>query len=544
MRAPRPGRPEPGAIRKDPGIGVNWAVVFPDRYRAGAANLGLQAVYSLINERNDALAERAFLPSRGAVLAMESGLPLSAFDVVAFTLPYENGAPGIVRALVEAGLSPRSAERRERDPLVLCGGLAATLNPLPLLEVVDAVALGEAEVLLPELLDAIVEHRGAPRSERLSALSRVAGLCLAGHAHPDRVERRWVKRLASVPIASTVVSCPAAEMGEMMLVEVARGCVRGCRFCATGYVARPPRFRTTDDLAPTLTRLAAGGRRVGLVSADLADHPEFGRLLDIVERAGGAASPSSLRADGMSAGLVERLGRTGLRTLTLALETGGETLRRALNKGVADEAFIRAASLAGAAGIPNLRLYLLLGLPGQDEADLDAAAELIARIRRALERATAGAFGGSGMVTVSASPFVPKAGTPLQWAAMASPAELRRQARHLRRRLGRLGGVQLVLGSPREALTQALLARGGAEVGEALIAAERGCVKLEQALRDAGHDPEAIALHERAVSADLPWDDVAHGPETRHLLAERKRFLEGKPSPECEPSTCRRCRFC
>ena len=542
-RVPLPGHPEPGAARKDPGVGLNLAVTYPGAYRVGAANLGLQAVYSLINARPDALAERAFLPSRGAVRSLESGRPLSSFDVVAFSLPFENDALGIARALLDAGLEPLAAERGPRDPLVLVGGVAATLNPAPLLPLVDAVALGEAEALLPGILDALAPLRRGSRTERVAALADVAGLCLSGAAGRPAV-RQIAHDLDAVPVAATVVRCPAAELGELMLVEVARGCIRGCRFCATGYSLRPPRFHSLDSLKPTLQRLARDGGRVGLVGADLADHPQVEQLVDVVERAGGAASPSSLRADGVPRALLERLGRGGLRTLTLAPEAGSETLRRAVNKDVSDDSFIEAAGRAGAAGIRNLKLYVLLGLPGQDEADLEAMADLASRVRRAHEQGTASAFGGSGTVTLSASPFVPKAGTPLQWAEMASPALLRKQGKYLRRRLGRVGGVELTLGSPREAMVQALIARGGAEVGEALAAAARGGVRLEQALRDAGHDPEAIALDERSVAADLPWDNIVRGPEMKHLLAERRRFLEGKPSPECEPETCRRCRCC
>lgn len=559
-------RTERGAILKDPGGRLGVALVYPNGYRVGMANLGLHAVYRLVNSDPGALCERAFLPEDGsAPLTVESGRPLGDFDVVAFTLSFEEDHGNVLAILDRAGLPLRSERRDERHPLVVAGGIAVQINPEPLAPFLDAVLVGEAEALLPRFLSLAKERapRREPRAALLRALAGLPGAYVPGlyeveyadtrtpaegwvlrfaprDGAPARVRREWVEDLRGLATSRTV-DTPGAQFGDLHLTEVARGCVWGCRFCAAGFVQRPYR---EVDLATLQGEALSGiqaGRRVGLVGPDTSDHSGLRALAAFVEERGGTFSPSSLRVDAIDEELSGRMARGGERTVTLAPEAGTERLRRVVNKDFDDARIVAAAESAISQGMQHVKLYFMCGLPTETEEDVLGMARIAVRIREEVMLPWARRRGRMGRISLSVNPFVPKPWTPFQWAPMHDRACLEARRKLLERELRPLG-IEVDFLSPREALLQAVLSRGDRRCADLLEIAHREAGgDLRKALRRWPHDPAFFAHREVGLDERLPWDFLDHGFTKAYLAREWRRAAGARVTPPCAVDSCRAC---
>jgi radical SAM superfamily enzyme YgiQ (UPF0313 family) len=557
---------ERGAIHKGPGGRVQVALVYPNTYRVGMANLGVHAVYRLLNADDRVLCERAFLPDDGGapLRTVESGRPLAAFDAVAFSLSFEEDHLRVLEILARGGIPLRAAARDGGHPLVVAGGVAVAINPEPVAPFLDAVLVGEGEVLCPALADALVGAgggRGAARGDALERLGATPGVYLPSRydveyapaagggawvtrfeprrGAPARVPRQWVRDLAGVA-TSRAVDTPEAQFGDLHLVEVARGCLWGCRFCAAGFVQRPYREVSLDVLRVEAARGVAEGRRVGLVGPDTSDHSGLDALTCAVAEAGGAFSPSSLRVEAITPALARRMAEGGERTITLAPEAGTPRLRAVLNKEFSDDQVVAAAEHAIVAGIPNVKMYFMCGLPTEAEEDVLGMARLALRVREEVLLPRARATGRMGRLSLSVNPFVPKPWTPFQWQGMADRRALEASRKLLERTL-RPKGVDVELASPRQAWLQAILSRGDRRAAELLEGALAEGGDLARALRGWRHDPEFFATREVGDGEVLPWDFLDHGVTKEDLARERRRGLAGRVTPRCRPETCRAC---
>jgi radical SAM superfamily enzyme YgiQ (UPF0313 family) len=542
---------EEGTIRKDWGGKLAVALVYPNTYAVGMSNLGFQTIYWHLNQIPDVACERVFLPdpedldelrrSGAAPFALESLRPLADFHVIGFSVTYEGDYVNVLRLLRMAGVPLRTAERGAGHPLVVMGGVCAFSNPEPLAPFMDAVAVGEGEELVLDLVAACRAH-GDDRPALLDALARVDGMYVParyevahaadgtiadvtplGGVRPAVVKRR----LRDVNAFETVslVKTPNAEYGHMALVEVGKGCGRGCRFCLEGQVYRPVRHRSPAALDATLARLAAeGNRRVGLVGACVSDYPWIGDLLGSVERSGLELSISSLRADSLTEPLVAALARGGHRTLTIAPEAGTERLRRVIRKAISDEQILAACDLVRRHGIPNLKTYFMIGQPRETSEDVEAIPDLA---RRMLERLRVLDPSGRpfGRLTLSISSFVPKPWTPFQWAPFAGAEALGDKLEIVKRGVRRFANVRVLHENPREAALQALLARGDRRVGGFL---ERAAVldgDWRRALREWDGDADFFTTRERSTDERMPWDHFDVGVKRSGLLREWERAL-------------------
>src|SRR5438445_319791 len=377
---------EQGTFHKEWGGKVAIALVYPNTYAVGMSNLGFQTIYWHLNQLPDVVCERVFLPdladveemrrTETAPFSLESQRPLSDFHMVGFSVTYEGDYINTLRLLHLAGIPLRAAERRPGDPLVLMGGVCAFSNPEPLAPFMDLVVVGEGEELVVELI-AAYRNGDRDREKLLASLAAMEGIYVPAEydvayaadgtlasvatrgAAPAVVTKR---RLRNVNAFETVaaVKTPHAEYGHMALLEVGKGCGRGCRFCLEGQVYRPVRHRSVDALRETVAQMAANGeRRVGLVGACVSDYPWIGELLKVVEENGLELSISSLRADSLTEDLVAALARGGHRTLTMAPEAGTERLRWAVRKPISDAKLMTAWDLVGSHGIPNLKTYFM-----------------------------------------------------------------------------------------------------------------------------------------------------------------------------------------
>jgi radical SAM superfamily enzyme YgiQ (UPF0313 family) len=493
------------------------AVAYPNAYGVGMANLGFHAVLELLHGRGALLVDRCFLPdakllaehrrTRTPLLGLETGLPLGQFHVVLFSVSFEPDYVGLVTMLQLGGIEPLADRRSERAPLVVAGGLAPTLNPEPIAPFCDLVGIGEAEILLPPLLDLLAERPG--RDATLARARELAGWYVPA-AGPHEVTRQATT--LSRPCLPTVLARKAAFASHVDL-EISRGCRWRCRFCAAGHVVTPYRELDESALAEPLAWALSQRPRVGLVGTDVSDHSRLTAIAAAVQQLGGQLALPSLTVESVarSASAASRLiRRAPPHTLTMAVEAASETLRQALGKRLSDEKILRAATTAAEAGVRQLRLYFLVGIPGELPAELERIAELAAELRAV-----------GPQLTLSVTGLVPKPGTPLQWEAPPTRRYLREARDLLRARLK--GRVELAFEPPDWVCWQALLSLGDRQTaGQILLAAEIG---WRRALARARAEVDLLAGTGRPPGAPLPWSHVRRGLADDVLCAERERLL-------------------
>ena len=400
---------EEGYYRYAAGTRERFALVYPNSYFVGMSNLGLHIIYDLLNRRAGTACERFFLPEKKKIaryentktplMSLENQTPLADFPIIGFAVSFEMDYFNVIKILELGHVKVRAAERGERDPLVIAGGPCATFNPEPLSAVIDAFIIGEGEVIMPALMDAYDEAKaeGATREEILRRLAQVPGVyvpALYEHRYtedgriadivplvgaPEKVSRQWVKDLDEWP-AHTVVVTEDTEF-NLYLIETARGCGRHCRFCMAGYCFRVPRNRSLDVINEEVRAALQYKRRIGLMGAAISDYPEIDALCKDILGEGLSMSVASFRADSVTQELVESLAKSGLQTLTMAPEAGSPKMRAVINKGIEEEHLFHSMDLGIAAGIPNYRLYLMIGLPFEEEEDIDAIIDLANRLK-------------------------------------------------------------------------------------------------------------------------------------------------------------------
>ena len=559
---------ERGGVSHPWGGRLTVALIYPNRYSHAMSNLGYLTVHHLLNSRDDTLCERFFLPDPDDIVehqktgyplfSLESGRPLADFDLIAVSLSFENDALHLP-LLFELGRLPLwAAERGDDAPLLLCGGVCAFLNPEPFAGIFDLFAVGEAEVLLEPLLATLLEKDACSRPALLQRLAALPGLyvptlydiaygadnsiaAVTPHSPaPARVARQWLADLDSSECRSFIVT-EEAEFSGMALTEISRGCSRGCRFCAAGFIFLPPRERSLEQLTGQIACGLSQHRKQGLVGAAVSDYSEFAELSAAIHAREGTLSPASLRIDAIDAATALALATSGHRTATLAPEAGSQRMRDLINKGIDETQILAATRHLAAAGILNLKLYFLIGLPTETEADITAILDLTTQIRN-LWVEEGKKRGRLGTITLSVNPFVPKPFTPLQWAAMLDEKGLERSIRTLRSAIARLPNCALNVESPRAALLQGFLARGDRRIGAALPLLAAG-KNLRATCRELDLDPAFYLSRERSENEIFPWEVIDCGVSRRHLWNEYQRARAGQLSPRCATG-CSRCGIC
>lgn len=543
------------------------ALVYPNTYFVGMSNLGLQIIYEEINEREDSVAERVFLPSkkemeayertRTPLMSVESQRYLCDFEVIGIDITFEMDYFHIPWILKAGQVAVRAEHRREYDPIVIGGGPCATFNPEPLADFFDAFIIGEGEGVISEALEIIYDARrnGVARQELLQKLSKIAGIYVpslyepvygengvfAGYRAEEGAPRRVLRRHAPlVRGGETVVATDFTEFGAMYIVEVARGCGRHCRFCMAGYCYRKPRVRPLEILKAGVDRAAELGKKVGLMGAAISDYPEIDALVRYIRSKGLRYSCASLRADSLTADVVQGLADSGQQTITIAPEAGSERLRRVINKGITNDDLRHAVTLAAGAGIPHIRLYIMVGLPTETEEDIDAIITMAEEVQAHMET-----VGCHGRLTLSVNPFIPKPFTPFQWMPMTDKKIVAKRLQRLKKGLRKNRRIEVLVESPKEAYIQGVLARGERRWSKAIAyAAERNGVKsFLEACEELDLSMEDEIYRSRSECEPQPWDILDMGLRDDYLTEEWHRSTEEAYTAPCCDG-CRRCGVC
>ncbi len=544
QRIPRPGAAQ--APPPDHGGRLPAALLIPGDEGMGLSALGWQVVHRLLAGEPEIAVERFFL-GKGfdAPVSTDSGKDLKLFPLMAASVSFEEDFLPLLRALAATGVPSTRAERPDY-PLVLVGGPVAFLNPAPLVPLADAFWVGEAEAGLDDFCLALKRavFEGVPKQQFLQSVKDMPGLWVPGATRTP--VRRVVSLAASQP---TVLDCPAASsftgpqaaFPDAMLLEINRGCPHACRFCAAGFIYRPPRHARLEDLQALVDE--ARPPKVGLVGTALTDWPDLLPFLRWLAERKTKFSLSSLRADGLTEELLTFLRQCGIRTITLALEGASERLRRAANKKLDPEVFLQAVERAARLGVNHLRVYLILGWPWEGPEDYDELEGFLARICEARDRGHGKKTKEFMRITLGASSLVPKPFTPLQWAPMASEVTLIAAQKRLAEMVKPLRGVALSVDAPFQARLQGVLSRGGEEVFELvqLAAAEGGWKK---AMRRFESQTAQILDRERKADEVFPWEVIDLGVTRKALRREYERAERALHTPGCPPSGCGDCGLC
>jgi radical SAM superfamily enzyme YgiQ (UPF0313 family) len=526
---------EKGTVFKDPGGRINIALCYPNRYSIGMSSLGFQGIYGFLNSQTDVVCERIFFPdqedleefenSRTEPFSLESKRPLSAFDIIAFSVSFENDYPHLLKLLKMGHIPIRSSERGDHYPLVIMGGVCAFYNPEPLADFMDVIFIGEAEEMLGEFIS--VYRRGGGRGILLErslhiegvyipafytitydAAGRIAGRT-AAHGAPDRIRKRTIRDISGSFLRSSVIT-PEAEFSNMYLLEAMRGCPWSCRFCVAGHIYRPIRKKDLAHVTDEVKAASAITQKIGLIGPSLSDYPH---AEDVLKMEGVDFSITSLRASPRSGRLVQLM--TGHKSISIAPEAGTQRLRNVINKKISDEDIFETARLIMESGVETLRLYFMIGLPTETMNDIDGMIELVKTIRKNTRR---------GFIRLSVSTFVPKPFTPFQWHPMESLKSIKEKLRVIKKGLGQEKGVRVFHDVPKHAHLQGLLALGDRRIGRVL---ERLADEDADIMKTGSPDIDiaSIIFRRKDIAETLPWDFIDAGVDREHLWEEYGKAL-------------------
>ena len=577
---------ETNSIRKDPkGVKLRFALAFPDQYEIGTSHFGIQILYHVLNRRPDIAAERVFAPGvdmenllraeQMPLTSLESRRPLSAFDIVGFSLLYELNYTNILTLLDLAGLAFAAEHRTADQPLVVAGGPCAC-NPEPVAGLFDAVVVGDGERAILEMSDAwlawkadgdgdksaLLRSWAALEGVYVPSLFRVTygadGLARSAPAGGVRspVRRAVVEDLDEVPFPSQPVVPFGRPVHDRLRMEISRGCSRGCRFCQAGMIYRPVRERSCGRILDLVDAALqnTGYEDLSLLSLSTGDYSSLphliSRLMDRCTPERIAVSLPSFRAGTLTSGMMRRIRQVRKTGFTIAPEAGSQRLREVINKNLTDQEIEKTVSDAFAMGWQVIKLYFMIGLPTETEEDHEAMVDLVLRLRALRKKS-----GRRGQINVSVTTFIPKPHTPFQWAGQISVGRSKQILDKLRSRMA-VSGVRFKWQDPEVSYLEGLWARGDRRLTPLLAAAwQMGCRfdgwsdhfrpdRWRRAIEAVGIDPDFFTTRRRGLEEPLPWDHIDMGISRRYLEDEWEKARLRRHTPDCRWGECNDCGVC
>ena len=582
MRVQKPARYTGGeynqTIKEKSAVNLRFAFCFPDTYEIGMSNLGLRILYGMLNEIPDVWCERVFAPwgdmedemraARLPLFALESGDPILNFDVIGFSLGYEMSYTSVLNMLDLAGIPVRAEDRGDLYPLVIAGGTAC-INAEPMSKFIDLFVIGEGEEVLQELVVLVRQAKNEKwgKKKLLNEASEICGIYVPSlynvkynddgtiesftpvDGAPEKVTKRIVNDLNGAYFPEHTIVPSTEIVHDRVVLELFRGCVRGCRFCQAGYAYRPVRRRLPDKLECIAKESLkdSGYEEITLSSLSTSDYKGLSALCDGLlswcEPRKISLSLPSLRADNFSMGLMERVQKVRKSGLTFAPEAGSQRLRDVINKNVREEDILNSCRVAFEGGWNTLKLYFMLGLPTETDEDVLAIANMANKVLYTWKEYTKNKNRGV-RITVSTSCFIPKPHTPFQWEAQISPEEYQRRVELLRSNM-RARAITYNWHAPDVSLVEAALSRGDRRVADAIENAWRAGGKLDswseyfdyerwiKAFSDCGLDMRFYAGRKRDRQEILPWDIISVGVDKQYLISELEFANEEKITPDC-----------
>jgi len=537
---------ELNSIHKDWGKAkIKVALAYPDTYEIGMSNLGLQILYHIINDQPAALAERVFAPWPDMenqlttynlqLTTLESDKPLQNFDLVGFSLGHELTYTNILTMLKLGGIPVHRSERSEKDPLILGGG-PCTFNPEPVADFFDFFVIGEAEEVILEILNKMIDARHETRDSRLRELAKIPGVYVPGHS--DKVTKRHVADLNSIPYPLSPIIPFVEAIHDRAALEIMRGCKWGCKFCQAGWTYLPVRERSEENLIRFADDLIknTGYEELSLLSLSSSDYSRIDSLAKILaqkyEKKKINISLPSMRTNTFSVKLAKEISRVRVGSVTLAPEAGTQRLRDVIGKNMTEEHILEGIKAAFEEGIDAVKLYFMLGLPTETEEDLLGIIELANKIY-----ALGKSYSKRARITINLSTFIPKPHTPFQWEKQISIEETLEKQRFIKKNL-RTRGIELRWHQAEASFLEGVFSRGDRRLSKVIEKAWELGARLDawsehfkfdlwqKAFADCGIDPNEY-LRERKKDEPLPWDHIQTGVSKNVLL----KTLAPIPSP-------------
>ena len=577
LKVQKPGRYVGGElnsiIKEWDSVKTKVALVFPDIYDIGVSNVGLKILYDQVNQREDALAERAYAPwldmedlmreNDIPLYALESKRPLACFDLIGFTLPYETLYTNALNILDLAGIPVHSADRDETHPFIIAGGHAAT-NPEPMHAFIDAFVIGEGEEVIHDIINVIQKYRLSSRNDILRAFSKIPGVYVPkfyevgymddgtiSHVEstipeaPKIIIKRIVAKLPPPPIKFIVPNIDIIH--NRVSIEIMRGCTRGCRFCQAGMITRPVRERSVQEIVDAADEAirSTGFEELALMSLSSSDYTHVKDLVDAIsERFEGrklTISLPSLRIESVSIDLMEKLKQHRSSGFTLAPEAATERMRRIINKFISDEDIINTTREIYRRGWTTIKLYFMIGHPSETLEDVQAIADLCKRVLNEGRKV----IGWKAKLHAGVSTFVPKPQTPFQWVSCDTRENILEKQALLKRELYKDKNIKMSWTKPEDTLLEAWLSRGDRKMAEVIYSAWKNGTRFDAwdegrkqeawmaAFAEHGIDPAFYTHRQRRTDEVFPWEHITAAVRKNFLFQDFRMSLEGEIRVDC-----------